>query len=106
MPAYAHLPAEHHVVADLGAAGDPDLRGHQHVASDGDAVRDLDEIVDFRAGLDARLADSWPIDGRVRAELDIVFDDDGRDLGDFLVCAVAPSDESVPVAADDDAVLQ
>ena len=106
VPAHAHLPAEHHVVADFGAAGDADLRGHQHVASDGDAVGDLHEVVDLRAGLDARLADGGPIDGRVRAELDIVLDDHRCDLGDFLVCAVAPSNESVPVAADDDAVLE
>ena len=41
-----------------------------------DAVRDLHEVVDLRAGADARLADRRPIDRRVRADLDVVFDDD------------------------------
>ncbi len=73
---------------------------------DGDAVGDLHEVVDLGAGLDARLADRRTIDGRVRAELHIVFDDDGRDLRNLLVRAVAAADEAVAVAADDDAVLQ
>ena len=86
--------------------GDADLRRHQHVAADGDAVGNLHEVVDLRAGLDSRLADGWSIDGRVRAELHVVFDDDSGDLRDLLVRAVAASDEAVAVAADDDAVLQ
>ena len=90
----------------VGAAGDADLRGHQHVAADGDAVADLHEVVDLRARLDARLADRRTIDRRVRAELDVVFDDDGGDLRDLLVRAVAAADEAVAVAADHDAVLQ
>ncbi len=106
MAADPHLPAEHDVVANLRAPRDADLRGHQHVAPDDDAVGDLHEVVDLRARLDARLADGGTIDGGVGAELDVVFDDDCRDLGDLLVRAVAAADEAVPVAADDDAVLQ
>ena len=106
MAADADLAAEHHVVADLGAAGDADLRRHQHVAPDAHAVRDLHQVVDLGAGLDARLADRRTIDGGVRAELDVVLDDDGGDLRNLLVRAVAPADEAVAVAADDDAVLQ
>ena len=71
-----------------------------------DAVADLHEVVDLRAGLDARLADRGPIDRRVRAELHVVFDHDRGDLRDLLVGAVAAADEAVAVAADDDAVLQ
>ena len=53
-----------------------------------DAVRDLDEVVDLRAGADARLADGGTIDRRVRADLDVVFDDDVAVLRDLLVRAV------------------
>ena len=67
------------------AAGDADLRGEQHVASERDAVRDLDEIVDLGAGADARLADGGTIDRRVRADLDVVFDDDAADLRNLVV---------------------
>ena len=106
MAADADLPAEHHVVFDVRAAGDAHLRRHQHVAADGHAVRDLHQVVDLRARFDARLADRRAIDRGVRAELHVVFDDHGGDLRDLLVRAVAAADESVAVAADDDAVLQ
>ena len=106
MSADAHLAAEHHVVFDVRAAGDSDLRRHQHVAADGDAVPDLHEVVDLRAAADARLPDRRTIHGGVRAELDVVFDHHGSDLRDLLVRPVAAADEAVAVAADDHAVLQ
>src|SRR5438067_10336155 len=70
------------------------------------SVRDLHEVVDLRAGLDARLADGRSIDRGVRAKLHIVFDDDGGDLRNLFVRAVAAPHETVAVAADDHAVLQ
>src|SRR4051812_2702741 len=106
MATYTHLPAEDHVVADRRAAGHADLRRHQHVATNRDAVRDLHQIVDFRSRADARLTDGGSIDRRIRAELHVVFDHDGRDLRNLLVRAVAPTDEAVAVAPDHDAVLQ
>src|SRR5262245_5527725 len=72
VPPHANLPAEDHVVVDVCAAGDPDLGRHQHIAPDGDPMADLDEIVDLRAGFDARLADSRSIDGRIRTQFDVV----------------------------------
>ena len=106
MAADPDLPAEHHVVADLRAAGDADLRRHQHVASNRHAVRDLHEVVDLGARLDARLPDGRPIDGRVRAKLHVVFEDDGGDLRDLFVGPVAAAHEAVAVAADHHTVLQ
>ena len=55
---------------------------------------------------DARFADGRTIDRRIRAQLHVVFDDHGGDLRDLFVRAVAAADETVAVAADDDAVLQ
>ena len=86
--------------------GDADLRRHQHVAADGDAVGDLHQVVDLRARLDARLANRRPIDRRVGAQLHLVFDDDRGDLRNLLVRAVAAAHEAVAVAADHHAVLQ
>ena len=57
-------------------------------------------------GLDPGLADGGPIDGRIGAQFDVVLDDDDGDLGNLLVGAVTATNEAVPVAADDDAVLQ
>src|SRR5512138_1253022 len=106
MPADADLAAKHHIVLDVRAAGDTHLRRHQHVASDADAVTDLHEVVDLRARLDPRLADGRTIDSGVRAQFDVVLEHHGRHLRDLRVRTVAAADEAVPVAADDDAVLQ
>ena len=70
------------------AAGDADLRGEQHPLPDGHAVGDLHQVVDLRAGADARLADGRPIDRRVRADLHVVFDDDVGALRNLQVRAV------------------
>ena len=102
----ADLPRHHHVVVDRRAAGDADLCCEQHAAADGDAVRDVHQIVDFGAGADARLADRRPIDRRVGANLDVVFDDDVGVLRDLQVRAVLLLREPEAVAADDDAVVQ
>ena len=89
VPGRARLPRHHHVVVEHRAAGDADLRREQDVAADPHAVGDLHEVVDLGAGADARLADRRPIDGRVRANLDVVVDDDAADLRDLPVRAVA-----------------
>ena len=74
----ADLPGQHHVVVDDGAAGDADLRGKQDAPPDLDAVPDLHEVVDLGTGADAGLTNGRPIDRRIRADLDVVFDDDRR----------------------------
>ena len=70
-----------------------------------DAVADLHQVVDLRARLNARLADGRSIDGRVRANLHVVFDDDVRVLRNLQMGAVGLLGEAEPVAADDRAVL-
>jgi hypothetical protein len=69
-------------------------------------VGDLHEVVDLGASLDSRLAHGRTIDGRIRPQLHIVFEDDGGNLRNLLVRAVAAANEAVAIAADDDAVLQ
>ena len=75
------------------------------VLADRDAVRDLDEVVDLGPAPDPRLAHGRPIDRRVRADLDVVFDDDDAVLRDLVVDAVRVGDVAVAVAADHGAVL-
>ena len=102
----AHLPSHDDVVFDHRAAGDPDLRGQQHAPPDRDAVRDVDQVVELAAGADARFADRRPINRRVRADLDVVFDDDVGVLRNLDVRAVGLLREAIAVAADHHAVLQ
>ena len=66
----------------------------------------LYEVVDFRAGLNAGFANRGAIDGRIGADLHIVFDHHDAGLGNLLVRAVGTADESIAVAADHRAVLQ
>src|SRR5215218_5858082 len=101
----ADLPTQHHIVAQDGAPGDAHLRGEQRVSADEDTVRDLHEVIDLRTGADPRLPHRRTIDRRIRANLDVVFDDDIGDLRNLLVRAVGSMGEAEPVAADDGAVL-
>ena len=102
----ADLPRQNHVVFDDRAARDADLRGEQHAAADADAVRDVHQVVDLRAGANPRLADRRPVDRTVRADLHVVFDDDGGGLRDLQVRAVGLLREAEAVAAEDDAVVE
>ncbi len=106
VPGHPDLAAEHHVVANGRAAGNPHLCGQQRARTHHHAVRDLYQVVDLRARLDARFADRWTIDGRVGADLDIVFEHDRGGLRNLLVGAVGPAGEPITVGADDHAVLQ
>ena len=87
------------------ASGNPDLRGQQRVPSDVHAMPDLNEIIDFGACANSRLADGRAIDRRVRADLDVIFDHDDARLRNLLMGAVGPPHEAIAVAADDRAVL-
>jgi len=84
----------HGIVADRQMIGDADRASQNNAIADGDApcnagvpanqavradsgiVADLHLIVDFCAVADAGGGDGAPIDGGVRADLDIVADDD------------------------------
>src|SRR5262249_37312166 len=102
----ADLPCQDDVVFDDGAAGNADLRGQQHPPADADAVRDVNEVVDLRAGLNARFADGRSIDRAVRADLDVVLDDDGGGLRDLEMRAIRLLREAEALAADDHAVVE
>src|SRR5271170_71106 len=69
---HPHLPADHGKISDRYAARYADLRDDQAVPSDRAVVSDLDEIVDFRAFANDRIAGRAAIDRGVGADLDIV----------------------------------
>jgi hypothetical protein len=81
------------------------LRGEQHVLAEHDAVAHLDEVIELRPGLDPRLADGRPIDGRVGANLDIVFDHDRARLRNLLMRSIGARRKPVAIAAHHRAVL-
>src|SRR5207248_1259641 len=102
----ARLAGNRHVVVERGAAGNARLSGEQRAVADGDAVGDVHQIVDLGAGTDPRLTDGGPVDRRVRADLDVVFDRDAAVLRDLEMRAVGLLRKTVTVAADDDAVVE
>ncbi len=71
-----------------------------------DSVGDLDQVVDLGACADAGFADGRPIHRRIRADLDVVFDDQPADLRDLFVAAVAAVREAEAVGAEHDPVLE
>ena len=68
-------------------------------------MRDLHEVVDFRARAHSRLSDRGAIDGCVGADLDIVFDHDVGVLGNLEMRSVGLFREAEAIAAEDGAVL-
>ena len=75
------LTAHHDAVTDLDRPGDADLCCDGTVSADAHAVRDLHLVVQTCAGADDCIAQCAPIDGRIRANLNIVFNDHAAELG-------------------------
>src|ERR1700722_10622959 len=69
-------------------------------------MADLDEVVDFGAGVDAGFADRGAVDAGVSLDLHIVFDDCGTGLEDLVPGAVGLASEAEAVSSDDGSVLQ
>src|SRR6266516_1828763 len=83
----AHAPPENDEIADGHAPGDAGL-GHQDaMATDHDIVADLNQIVDFGALADDRVAIGAAVDRGPRPDLDVVLQDDAADLRHFEMAA-------------------
>ncbi len=82
------LPAENHVVAQLGAPGDADLRDDDAMLTHGHVVRDLDEVIYLGAFADDGRPERAAINRHIRAQLHVVADDHAADLGHLAVDAV------------------
>ena len=94
----ADLAAEHNIFLDDDAAGKTGLRGDHDVLSDLAIVADVDQVVDLGAASDARDFKGAAVDGRVRANLDVIADFEAPLLGKFFImsgCPVANVAEAV-----------
>src|SRR5687768_16732876 len=81
------LAADRHEIAEPRRSGDADLRDDHAMPADLDVVADLHLVIDLRPLADHRVAVSAAIDRGVRADLDVVLDDDAADLSDLRVAA-------------------
>src|SRR5437016_4522997 len=84
----AYLSPHHDAFAHSGASGDSSLRHDHRIFSDHDVVRDLHQVVDFHAFLDPRPAKARAVDGRVRADLNIIVDLNDAELLNLLLSAI------------------
>src|SRR5205085_11994394 len=99
------LPADDAVIFDGDAAADPGLRGNHHALSDVAVMSYMDHVVELRSLTNSRTAECAPIDGRVRAQLDVVFDHDSADLRKLVMTHIA-ANITKAVAANDNAPVQ
>ena len=97
----SNLPGESYILAQLRAARDTSLRRDHRILPNLNVMRDLHQIVDFRAAANHRAAQRRAVDGGVGADLHIVLDDDDADLRDFD-SRCAPPRVTETIAADND----
>src|SRR5215469_13564450 len=83
----SNLPADDHLVLDHGAAGDPGLCSDHDILTNVDVVSHMHEVINFRSAADASYVQGATIYGRVRADLDVIFDLQASNLGEFFVSA-------------------
>src|SRR5262249_6672473 len=103
---HAGLREHDDALAEHGAPRDPRLRHDQAVATHHATVRDHHQIVELAAAPDARAAEPRAIDGRVRADLDVVLEHHVADLRHLLVLAALVELVAEAVAADHHARLE
>ena len=98
----ADLTAEGHEIAEFGTARDTGLSHNNAMPSNHDVVPDLDEIINFGALPDDRIAQGTPVDGRIGPDLDTVLNDDPANLRHFQMTVFAHG-EAEPVLTDGNA---
>src|SRR5439155_9777140 len=77
------LSSDHDKIANLCAAGNPNLSGHDATPAKNDIVPDLHQIIDHRARTDHGVVSGAAIDRRVGADIDIIADDHPPELRDL-----------------------
>src|SRR6476620_5275254 len=83
------LPGDYNTIADARGTGDADLRHDQAQAADANVVADLNEIVNLGPGANDGVIEAAAIDGRVRADLDVLLDDAPPNVRNLVVDSVA-----------------
>src|SRR4051812_17512150 len=77
------LRRDYHIVAESCAARETHLAHDQTVRAHHDVVRDVHEVINFRPAPDDSRSDGGTINGRVRADLNVILNNDISDLQNF-----------------------
>jgi len=83
MTADADLAGENHAIANARTTGHSHLGAEQSIFPHDARMTNLHEIIDLRTAFNSGFARGSAIDGRVRANFDIVFDHHAADLRNF-----------------------
>ena len=102
----AGLSAENDVAACFCRTSNARLRDDDVVLAENDVVADLNEVINFGAGRDAGRFKTGPVDGGVRADFDVIFDDHDAELLEFGVLALRVGGVAEAAGADDGAGLK
>ena len=101
MTIHAGLSGHDDVIADLGAAGDANLRAEEIVLADLDIMSQMAKVIDLGAAADDGVIHRTVVDGGAGADLDVVSDDSAAQLTDVMVVACLVSGEAEALTADD-----
>ena len=100
----ADLSRNGHAITDNGASGNTGERTNDAVLTNNAVMADLHKVVDLRASADAGPAKAATVNGRVRANLNIVANLGEANLGNLLMFAVDGLVTKTVCAQDDPAV--
>ncbi len=101
MAIHAGLSGHDDMIADLGAAGDADLRTEEIVLADFDIVSQMTKVIDLGAAADDGVIHRTVVDGGAGTDLDVVSDDSAAELTDVMMVACLVSGEAEALTADD-----
>src|SRR3982751_6106824 len=100
----ANAAAHGDTITDGDGAGNTREPGNNAIAADANVMGDLHQIVDLGPLTDDRIRHGAAIDGRVRADFDIVLNDNAADLRHTLR-AFGAADKAEAVLADPGAAM-
>ena len=101
MAIHAGLSGHDDVIADLGAAGDTDLRAEEIVLADLDIMSQVTKVIDLGAAADDGVVHRTVVDGGAGADLDVISDDSAAQLADVMVVTLFIGGKAEALTADD-----
>lgn len=106
MIAKTDLTADDAVVFDDDAAGYAGLGSDNAAFAYLDVVPHLNQVVDLCAFADAGFAQGSAVNAGVRSDLDVIFNDDGPDLGEFDVAVFTVADVAETIGTNNDSGVE
>lgn len=101
-----NLPREDYIFSDISSSSQSNLRAEKRVRAHRAAVSHMDHVVKLRPARDASLADTRPVNTRIRLHFDVVFQNRRPRLDDLVPVAGVILRKAKPIAADYGSILE